>query len=126
MRPVELLLLQLPGVADFSIDGALPSERVSASPALTRTSVVHAATGTIVHLSVLSESMNAERFATTAPFLFEQTTYQFNVALHVIDQRELRLLLRGTDLLAGRRQIGTQRAYSVSVNFQSEVGYTDV
>ena len=122
----ELLVLKLPGVADFLIYGAAPRNAQAASPALARTSVIHAATNMAVQLSVLSESSNGGRWATTTPFLFEQTNYQFNLAIHFADKREPRLLLRGQDLLAGRRRIGTHHAYSVPVNFQSEVGYTDV
>jgi hypothetical protein len=122
----ELLVLTFPGAADFLIYGPVPRDPPAPSPALARTSVIHAASNMAVHLSVLSEPLNGGRSATTTPFLFEQTNYQFNLALHFIDKREPRLLLRGQDLLAGRRRIGTQHAYSVPVNFQSEVGYTDV
>lgn len=122
----ELLSVTLPGVAEFSIHGPPPSVDRIASPALARTSLTLNSTGTTVKMSVLSEEIEGSRSASTAPYLFEQTTYQFHLALVTAGGPATKMLLRGTDLLAGRRRIGAQEAYAVPVNFQSEVGYTDM
>ena len=122
----ELLALKLPGLATFLVFGSTPREHRATSPTFARTSVSNIGNAAIVELSVLSESANGGRIATTIPFLFEQTAYLFNLALHAGDESKPRLLLRGQDLLVGRRRIGDLNAYSVPVNFQSEVGYTDV
>jgi len=123
---LELLLVVLPGLADFSICGPWPRERRGSTPALARTSLINAGKSTATQFSVLSESVTSGRSVATLPFLFEQTQYQFNLAVHVAEACEPRLLVRGQDLLAGRKRIGSHYAYSVPVNFQSEVGYTDV
>jgi hypothetical protein len=122
----ELLVVKLPGLATFSISGPTPRERSAASPTIARTSVSHTGNTAMVELSVLSQPANGGRTATTNPFLFEQTAYLFNLAVDIADECKPRLLLRGQDLIAGRRRIGGHHAYSVPVNFQSEVGYTDV
>ena len=122
----ELLAVKLPGLATFSICGPMPRERRASSPTLARTTVMHTGNAAIVELSVLSEPVNGGRTATTIPLLFEQTAYLFNLAVEAGDECKPRLLLRGHDLLSGRRRIGGHHAYSVPVNFQSEVGYTDV
>ncbi len=122
----ELLVVKLPGLATFSISGPIPRERRATTPTFARTTLSHTGNAAVVELSVLSESTSAGRTATTIPFLFEQTGYLFNLALHTDQRSDPRLLLRGQDLLAGRRRIGGLHAYSVPVNFQSEVGYTDV
>lgn len=122
----DLLTLTLPGVAEFSILGPIPDEHLTASPALARTSVTSVGTGTAVKLSVLSELIAGNRSVSTVPFLFEQTTYQFHLVIETSGGPPVKMLLRGSDLLAGRRRIGTQEAYVVPVNFQSEVGYTDL
>jgi hypothetical protein len=121
----ELLLVKFPGLADFSIWGPSPVERRT-SPALAQTSLLSAGKSAAIEFRVLSEAAGTGRSATTLPFLFEQTQYQFTLALHLEDGRKPRLLLRGQDLLAGRKRIGLHRAYSVPINFQSEIGYTDV
>ena len=122
----ELLAVKLPGLATFSISGPTPRERRATSPTLARTTVSHTGNAAIVELSVLSESANGGRAAMTIPFLFEQTAYLFNLGVEAGDESKPRLLLRGQDLLVGRRRIGGHHAYSIPVNFQSEVGYTDV
>jgi hypothetical protein len=122
----ELLEVKLPGLATFSVFGPTPRQRRATSPTLARTSVSHTGYAAIVELSVLSESATGGRTATTIPFLFEQTAYLFDLAVETGDECKPRLLLRGQDLLVGRRRIGGLHAYSVPVNFQSQVGYTDV
>ena len=119
-----LLKLRLPGVAEFSIYGPLPQARRFASPALARTSIQSAHFA--AQLCVLSEVVEGGRSIATNPFIFEQTPYQFDLALEAIDGPEVRMLLRGTDLLDGRRRIGPQPAYAIPVNFQSEVGFTEI
>ena len=127
MKPEgDLITLSLPGVADFSIFGPTPEASLTASPALARTSLTSIQNGTSAKLSVLSESIEGSRSISTVPFLFEQTTYQFHLVVEATSGPPVKMLLRGTDLLAGRRRIGTQEAYAVPVNFQSEVGYTDL
>lgn len=121
----ELLSVRLPGLADFAIRGPLPLLRAGTSPALAHTSVVHVEAA-LLQLRVLSEDESGNRSSKTTPFLFEQTDYQFDLALHHVEERQPRLLLRGQDLLVGRKRIGNHHAYSVAVNFQSEIGFTDI
>ena len=122
----DILTLTLAGVAEFSIFGPPPVDRVATSLALARTSLTSVGTVTSVKLSVLSEFIEGSRSVSTTPFLFEQTTYQFHLVVEAGNGPPVKMLLRGSDLLAGRRRIGTQEAYAVPVNFQSEVGYTDI
>ena len=127
MKPeAELLSLSLPGLAEFTILGPWPKERSMATPALAKTVLTPVAQSAPFQLGILSEPAAGERCLATVPFLFEQTTYQFNLALHGSEKLSVRFLLRGHDLLSNRKQIGTQRVYSIPVNFQSEVGYTDI
>ena len=123
---VELVALTLPGVADFTIVGPAPNERRASSPTLARTNLLHTSPAAVVEFSVLSTSVDGGRSATTIPFLFEQTAYRFDLALHGSDDCNPRLLLRGQDLLATRKRISGLHVYSVPVNFQSQVGYTDI
>ncbi len=123
---VELLFLRLPEAVDFSICGPAPREQLGASPSLARTSLLHAGKSEAIEFRVLTEAGANVRTASTLPFLFEQTQYQFNLAIHLNDGRAPRLLLRGQDQLVGKKRIGNYHAYSVPLNFQSEVGYTDV
>lgn len=122
----DLLTLTVSGVAAFSIIGPQPDTLLTSSPALARTSLTSNGTGTSVNLCVLSETIEGSRSASTIPFLFEQTTYQFQLVVEATKGPPVKMLLSGTNLLAGRHRIGTQEAYVVPVNFQSEVGYTDV
>jgi hypothetical protein len=127
MKPeVELLTLKLPGAVDFSISGPAPREQRGASPSLACTSLLHAGKSEAIDLRVLSEPGHSARTVATPPFLFEQTQYQFNLAIHLADTPRPRLLLHGQDQLAGKKKIGEHQAYSVPINFQSEVGYTDI
>ncbi|MGI8604460.1 MAG: DUF2357 domain-containing protein [Verrucomicrobiales bacterium] len=121
----NLLTLSLPGVAEFSIHGPPPDLSHGASPALALTNLTTVATGAASKLCVLSESIKG-RSVRTIPFLFEQTVYQFHLALEGSGGLPTRMLLRGTDLLTGRCRIGSQEAYAIPVNFQSEIGYTDL
>lgn len=122
----ELVALKLPGVADFTIIGPAPRERRASSPALARTNLLHTSSAAVVELRVLSTSVEDSRSATTIPFLFEQTAYRFDLALHGSKDGKPQLLLRGQDLLATRKRIGGRPIYSVPVNFESQVGYTDI
>ncbi|MBZ0159203.1 MAG: restriction endonuclease-like protein [bacterium] len=122
----ELLAVKLPGLVTFLVCGPTPREHLATSPTLACTTVSHTDNAAIVELSVLSESANGGRTATTIPFLFEQTDYLFNLALDPDNECKPRLLLRGQELLSGRRRIGGLNVYSVPVNFQSEIGYSDV
>jgi hypothetical protein len=127
MKPeVELLSLKLPGAVDFSISGPAPREQRGASPSLARTSLLHAGKSEAIEFRILAEAGHNARTAATPPFLFEQTQYQFNLAIHLPDAPRPRLLLHGQDQLAGKKKIGEFQAYSVPINFQSEVGYTDI
>lgn len=123
---VELVALTLPEVADFTIIGPAPRERRASSPALARTNLLYTSSAAVVELSVLSTSVEGSRSATTIPFLFEQTAYRFDLALHGSKDGKPQLLLRGQDLLATRKPIGGSNLYSVPVNFESQVGYTDI
>ena len=120
----DLLSLRLPDVAEFSISGPMPRFRPSSSPALARTLLQ--CTNRYAELRVLSEAVPGGSSASTIPFLFEQTAYYFNLVFQDSSNSNIRLLLRGTDLLAGRRRLGSQQAYVVPVNFQSEIGFTDI
>jgi hypothetical protein len=122
----ELLSLILPGLAEFSISGPTPRERTVATPALAKTILLHAVRYAPPRLSILGEPTADNRSSATVPFLYEQTAYQFNLALHNAEDLNARLLLRGQNLLANRKRIGAHQAYSVPVNFQSEIGYTEV
>jgi uncharacterized protein len=123
----DLLSLTVSGVAEFSIIGPLPDNLLAASPALARTSLTSSRSGALLKLCVLSEVIEGSRSVSTSPFLFEQTTYQFHLVIDAVSGPPVRMLLRGADLLAGRYRVGkVQEAYAVPVNFQSEVGYTDL
>ncbi|MBK8809270.1 MAG: DUF2357 domain-containing protein [Acidobacteria bacterium] len=121
-----LLELKIPGTTTFSISGPTPATHHLSSPTLTRTSLVARGSSDPFQLLVLSEEASSGGTATTSPFLFEQTSYLFNLSVETDVQIKPRLLLHGQDLLKGRRKIGSQNVYSVPVNFQSEVGFTDV
>lgn len=127
MKPEsDLIKLTLPGVVEFSIFGTTPEANLTSSPALARTNLTSIQNGASAMLSVLAETVDGSRSISTVPFLFEQTTYQFHLVVEGTSGPAVKMLLRGTDLLAGRRRIGTQEVYAVPVNFQSEVGYTDL
>jgi hypothetical protein len=123
---VELVALTLPRIADFTIVGPAPRERGTSSPTLARTHLLHTSSAAVVEFSVLSTSVEGGRSATTIPFLFEQTAYRFDLALHGSEDGTPQLLLRGQDLLATRKPIRGSNLYSVPVNFGSQVGYTDI
>jgi len=123
---VELVALTLPRIADFTIIGPAPGERRASSPTLAQTNLLHTSSAAVVELSVLSTPVEGGRSVTTIPFLFEQTAYRFDLALHGSEDCKPQLLLRGHDLLAIRKRIGGLHVYSVPVNFQSQVGYTDI
>jgi hypothetical protein len=127
MKPEAVLLsLTLPGCAEFSILGPAPRVRGLTTPDLAKTILLQSAKQVPFRFSVFGEPATDDRAVATVPFLFEQTAYQFTLAVDSAEYRDARLLLRGQNLLSGCKQIGSQRAYSLTVNFQSEVGYTEV
>ncbi len=126
---VELFSIELKGVGEFAIWGpeSHPHPHASsATPALARTSVLQQARHTEVQVHVLGESIGDDRTVSSPPFLFEQTNYQFNLALNGDVGHEVQLLHGGRNLLAGRRRIGASGSFGLPVNFRSEVGYTDI
>ena len=75
---------------------------------------------------MLSESANGGRTATTIPFLFEQTAYLFNLAVDPAMNANRVCYCAAMICWLAARPIGGLHAYSVPVNFQSEIGYTDI
>lgn len=121
----ELLRLNLPAIGQFRIVGPLPYSRKTA-PTQTQVRVSGIEIGRIFTVAVLDRGTSSERVLNVAPFLFEQTNYQFELGLIGEQAGPVQLRLRGHNLLEGRSPIGGHPAFSIAVNFQSAVGFTEI
>ncbi len=121
----QLLRLHLPAVGEFRIVGPPPRSRKTA-PTQTQVRVSGIEAGRIFTLAVADHAASSERILSVAPFLFEQTNYQFELGLVGEQSGPIQLRLRGQNLLEGRSPIGGHAAFSLTVNFQSAVGFTEI
>ena len=108
------------------IEGTSPGAKALASPALASTALRVGRAGVSPALSILEEEVEGGQSAHTPPFLFEQTPYLIHLWTESLKAEGLKMLLRGTDLLEGRRPFGGKGHYTIPVNFRSEVGFTDL
>jgi hypothetical protein len=121
----ELLRLRLPTIGEFRIVGPVPRIRDNA-PTQTQVRVLGMEAGRVYNLTVLDHDTSNERVLNVPPFLFEQTNYQFELGFIYKQTGPIQLRLRGQNLLDGRNPIGGHEAYSLAVNFQSAVGFTEI
>ena len=121
----ELLRLNIPGTGVFRILGPPPRNRQTA-PTQTEVRISGIEDGRAFTVAVFDQGPSSERVLAITPFLFEQTNYQFELGL--IDEKAgpIQLRLRGHNLLEGRSPIGGHAAFSLAVNFQSAVGFTEI
>ncbi len=121
----ELLRLHLPAIGEFRIVGPQPrSGRTAPTQTQVRLSGIEA--GRVFTVAVLDQDASSERVLNVTPFLFEQTNYQFELGLVGDQAGPIQLRLRGQNLLEGRNPIGGHAAFSLTVNFQSAVGFTEI
>jgi hypothetical protein len=121
----ELLRLHLPAIGEFRIVGPAPRNRRTA-PTQTQVRVSGIEAGRAFTVAVLDQAASSERVLNVAPFLFEQIGYQFELGLIGEQAAPIQLRLRGQNLLEGCSPIGGHAAFSLAVNFQSAVGFTEI
>ena len=121
----ELLRLNMPAIGEFRILGPPPRNRRNA-PTQTEVRISGVERGRVFTVGVPDQGASSERVLNVAPFLFEQTNYQFELGLIGEEAAPIQLRLRGQNLLEGRSPIGGHPVFSLAVNFQSAVGFTEI